>query len=87
MEKYYRNTETIDGEIDDNQVIMHIGRGKYLGLNSVGKRIWSLIEEPKTFEEILPALLLEYNISAEQCAKEVRTFLDKGVEFDIILKK
>ena len=87
MEKYCRNTEIIDGEIDDNQVMMHIGRGKYFGLNSVGKRIWTLMEEPKTFEEITTALLLEYNISADQCRKEVGAFLEKGVEFDIIVKK
>lgn len=87
MEKYYRNTDIIDGEIDDNQVMMHIGRGKYFGLNSVGKRIWTLIEEPKTIEEITEALLLEYLISPDQCKTEVTTFLEKGIECDIIVKK
>ena len=33
MEKYQRNTQVIDGTIDSSQVIMHVERGKYFGLN------------------------------------------------------
>jgi len=87
MEKYSRTQSIIDGELDNHQVIMHIERGKYFGLNPVGKRIWTLIEEPKTFEEITSALILEYNISPDQCKTEVREFLDKGVECDIIVRQ
>ena len=52
MEKYQRNTQVIDGTIDSSQVIMHVERGKYFGLNPIGKRIWELIEKPKNIEEI-----------------------------------
>lgn len=47
MEKYGRNPNIIDGELQDNQVMMHIEKGKYFGLNPIGKRIWELIAEPK----------------------------------------
>lgn len=87
MEKYYRNTQVIDGTIDNCQVIMHIERGKYFGLNPIGKRIWEYIEEPKSIEEITATLLSEYNISPDQCKVEVQEFMDKGVECDIIVKQ
>jgi hypothetical protein len=84
MEKYNRNEQIIDGELDDNQVMMHIEKGKYFGLNPVGKRIWELIEQPRSFKEITAILLSEFNVSEEQCKQEVNEFLEKCIKFDIL---
>lgn len=86
MKKYSRNEQIIDGELDDNQVMMHLEKGKYFGLDPVAKRIWELIEEPKSIEEITAILLEEFAVSTEQCNEEVQSFLDKAIEFDIIKK-
>lgn len=86
MEKYYRNLKIVDGELDDNQVMMHLEKGKYFGLNKVGKRIWELVEQPKSLDEIIVALLSEYNVSEEQCQQEVKSFLKNAVDNEIILK-
>jgi hypothetical protein len=84
MERYCRNNQIIDGELDNNQVMMHLDKGKYFGLNPVGKRIWEIIEEPKSFLEITDILLAEFNVTPEQCSTEVNSFLEKAVKFDII---
>ena len=86
MEKYSRNQQIIDGELDNNQVMMHLEKGKYFGLNPVGKRIWELIENPKSFSEIIQCLLSEFNVTEEQCTREVQDFLDKAITNDIITK-
>lgn len=86
MEKYSRNEQIIDGELDDNQVMMHLDKGKYFGLDPVAKRIWELIEEPKNIGEITAILLEEFEVTPEQCNEEVQSFLDKAIEFDIIKK-
>ncbi len=86
MEKYSRNEQIIDGELDDNQVMMHLEKGKYFGLNPVGKRIWQLIEQPKSFQEIKTVLLEEFEVSEAQCVQEAQAFLDKAVQYDIIVK-
>lgn len=87
MEKYSRNKQIIDGELDNEQVMLHIEKGKYLGLNPVGKRIWELIEQPRSFTELTGILLAEYKVTEEQCIQEVQTFLDKAVKFDIVIKR
>ena len=84
MERYCRNEQIIDGELDNNQVMMHLDKGKYFGLNPVAKRIWDIIEEPKSFEDICSVLLAEFNVTPEQCKEEVNSFLEKAVKFDII---
>jgi len=86
MEIYSRNQQIIDGELDGNQVMMHIEKGKYFGLTPVGKSIWDLIEQPKSFDEIIDALLSEYDITREKCEQDVRPFLDKTVQYNIIIK-
>lgn len=87
MEKYSRSSNVIDGELDDNQVMMHLEKGKYFGLNPVGKRIWEFIEEPKSFSEIVKQLLLEFDVPEEQCKAEVKNFLDKAISCDIVTKE
>jgi hypothetical protein len=86
MEKYTRNEQIIDGELDDNQVMMHLDKGKYYGLDSIGKRIWELIEEPKSIQEITSVLLKEFEVSPEQCNLDVHDFLEKTIHLDIIKK-
>jgi hypothetical protein len=86
MEKYCRNEQIIDGELDNNQIMMHLEKGKYFGLNPVGKRIWELIEQPKSFQEISAVLLSEFEVVEAQCYQEAQAFLDKAVQYDIIKK-
>jgi len=86
MEKYSRNQQIIDGELDNNQVMMHLEKGKYFGLNPVGKRIWELIVQPKSFSEIIQHLLSEFDVTEEQCTREVKDFLDKAIASDIVTK-
>ena len=87
MEKYYRNQQIIDGELDNNQVMMHLDKGKYYGLNPVGKRIWELLETPCSFEEIIEILLGEFSVNRDICISEVQDFLDKSIKYDIIKKR
>ncbi len=86
IEKYYRNRQIIDGELDDNQVMMHLDNGKYFGLNPVGKRIWALLDQPKSFEEIIGALLTDFEVEENLCRKEVLEFLDKALNYEIVQK-
>ncbi len=86
MEKYYRNQNIIDGELDNHQVMMHLEKGKYFGLNPIGKRIWELLVAPHSFQEIIDVLLAEYNVSTDVCIKEVKAFMEKATQWGVIEK-
>ena len=64
--------------------MMHIEKGKYFGLNPVGKRIWDMLEEPKSFSEITQRLLSDFDVTEEQCTREVKDFLKKAIDYDIV---
>ncbi|MEI6137646.1 MAG: PqqD family protein [Mariniphaga sp.] len=87
MDKYFRNNEILDGNLEENLVMMDIQKGKYFSLNPVGKRIWEMIEQPKSFDEITDLLQSEFEVTLEQCRSEVIEFLAKMEKSGIIKKE
>lgn len=61
--------------VGDELVMMSPAEGLYLGLTSVGARIWELIEVPAALDDVCARLLDEYDITPEVCRAEVETFL------------
>jgi Coenzyme PQQ synthesis protein D (PqqD). len=86
MAKFIRNQQIINSELEDNLVMMHIDKGKYYGLNQIGKRIWELLDKPKDAEEITSILLKEFNVSQERCMSDVESFMQQALKCDIIRK-
>ncbi len=63
--------------------ILDLKAGVYYGLDAVGARIWSLIQEPRTVNEIRNILLEEYEVEPEQCERDLlallRRLADEGL--------
>ena len=70
-----QNKETLSSAIDDELVLLSIINSKYYGMDSVGKRIWSLLSEPITISDMIAALTKEYDIPTAECEKDVLSFL------------
>lgn len=64
-------------EVGDETVIMSVADGVYYGLNAVGARIWALIQRPQTVRAVQDALLAEYEVAPDVCARELRTLLQQ----------
>lgn len=73
----YKNKEIDDVDLDGEKVMMDLEKGRYFMMNQVGSRIWELIENPLEVNEIVNALLQEYDVSRDTCEKEVMNFLNK----------
>jgi hypothetical protein len=56
-------------------VILNVQDGVYYGLNAVGARIWSLLEEPRMVSQIHETLLDEYEIDPHVCESQLLTLL------------
>lgn len=75
------DTTDLNGDI----VMMDLEKGKYFSLNGVGSRIWTLVEEPVQVGKVVDSLLEEYDISRDECEKNVLEFLDKLESEQIIV--
>ena len=71
-------------EVDGESVILDLEEGVYYGLNPVGARIWSEIQEPTAVEEITAAITAEYDVDSEQCREDVISLLQDLHENDLI---
>jgi hypothetical protein len=57
--------------------ILDLKAGVYYGLDAVGARIWSLIQEPRTVNEIRDILLEEYEVEPERCERDLLVLLQR----------
>jgi hypothetical protein len=58
-------------------LILQTASGVYYGLDEVGKRVWSLMNEPKRVGEIRDALLAEYETDRKTCTGDLLALLEK----------
>ncbi len=66
--------------MDGETVMMSIENGEYFGLNTVGSRMWELIENPIKVDALIELLLDEFDVSSEQCEMETMEFLNHLLE-------
>jgi hypothetical protein len=79
-----RNPDLIWTDMDGETVMMSLERGEYLGLGGVGSRIWELLAEPVTPEEICTRLTSEFDVDADTCKANVVAFLGELLESQVI---
>lgn len=73
----------VSANMSGQAVILNTQVGEYYGLDEVGTRIWELIQQPASFEQIQSVLMQEYEVGADQCEADLRdllkALLDKGL--------
>ncbi len=72
-------------KVGDEIVLLTVESGKYFKVDSIGSRIWELIKEPSTIDNVCNQLLEEYDVSREQCLEEMIPFLEKLKEDNLLL--
>lgn len=77
QEKFVRNFDVVDADIDEDKILMDMETENYFGLNPVAKRIWELLAEPLWVDDLIDSLIQEYEVSEGQCRSDVQVFLDE----------
>ena len=72
-----RNEEPVAVEADRAVVMMSVEQGMYFGLEGTGPRIWALLAQPRSVEELCEQLMNEFDVDPAVCRREVDTFLQK----------
>lgn len=75
--KVVRTAEILSSSVHEELVMFDVEAGKYYGLNEMAATIWRILETPITVESICEGLLEAFDVSPEQCRKEVLVFLSK----------
>lgn len=62
-------------DLDGEGVILDMGSGKYFGLNSVGARIWQLVEQHGGLRLVLDDLCREYDAAPDVLERDLLKLL------------
>jgi hypothetical protein len=71
-----RSEEPVAVEVDRTVVMMSVDQGMYFGLEGVGPRVWSLLEQPRSVRQLCEALISEFEVAPDVCRHEVGNFLE-----------
>jgi Coenzyme PQQ synthesis protein D (PqqD) len=83
--KYKLSNDQISTTMGGESVILNHKKGEYYTLNEVGSNIWdSLKTGPKSIEELVAAVLEEYEISPEECRKDIQSIINELLEEKLI---
>lgn len=76
--------DQISADVGGEAVILNLKTGAYHGLDPVGARIWNLLAESTTVNDILDALLKEYEVEPDRCFRELLALLQQLAESGLI---
>ena len=74
-----RRPRVVWRELGGEAVLLDLDGELYFGLDEVGTRVWTLIEEPRPLGEIHAVLLAEYAVGAEELWRDLRELAERLV--------
>jgi hypothetical protein len=69
---------------EDGLILLDVDGGLVLAANAVGARIWQLIEQHRTHDQIARQLADEFAISLERASRDVRAFVASLVDRGLV---
>src|SRR2546425_7350428 len=67
--------DQVSSDLGGEAAILQLTSGVYYGLNSVGARIWALLQQPRTVGDIRDTLLAEYDVTPERLERDLLALL------------
>ena len=70
-------TEQVSCPLGDESAILNRKNSVYYGVNPVGARVWSLLQQPRSVTELRDTLLDEYEVGPDRCERDLFDLLEK----------
>jgi hypothetical protein len=70
-------SEQVSCPLGEESAILNLKNSMYYGMNPVGTRIWTLLKEPRSVEQLRDALLNEYDVDVALCERDLLDLLGK----------
>ncbi len=72
-------------DLEGEGVVLHLGTRRYFTVSESGLHVLNALESPRTFEELVHALLEIYEASAIKVRGDVHEFLERCVHAKLLL--
>ena len=71
------STDQVSCDLAGEAAILNLKNSVYYGLDTVGARVWTLVQEPITVGAVRDAMLREYDVEPERCERDLIDLLQK----------
>jgi hypothetical protein len=72
-----RAADLLSTRVDEDIIILNMQTDNYVALDEVGRRIWDLLETPRSVDELCQQLNQEFSGDPEQIRADVLAFLNE----------
>jgi Coenzyme PQQ synthesis protein D (PqqD) len=69
--------DVVSRDLEGEAVILNLESGTYFGLNSVGTRIWSLLQEQASLRRTFELLQQEYDVEPERLKADILRLVEE----------
>jgi hypothetical protein len=84
--RYRRHADLRLTELEGEGVVLHLGNRRYFSVNETGLTILQALVVPRTFDELVAALLDEYEVTEAEAVESAREFLDRCEQSDLLIE-
>ena len=75
---------TLHRELQGEGVLLQLDTGEYFGLDPVGQRIWSLINEHGDLHAVLAHLLEEFDVDPDTMTRDLNTLVTELIDHRLV---
>lgn len=82
--RYLRHADSRLTELAGEGVVLHLGQRRYFTVNETGLTILNALDKPRTFEELVAAILNEFDVERNVAEETTRAFLDHCLSTKVV---
>ena len=79
-----QSQDQVSCNLDNEIVLLNIDNGDYYNFDDITSEIWSQIPKPTPISSLVSSLRSNYNVSQENCERDVLLLLSKLVEDGLV---
>ena len=76
--------DVISRNLQGESVLLNLKTGTYYGLDLIGSKTWQFIEKHQSLQKVHDLLIKEFDVTEEQCAKDLLGFVSSLHEKKLI---
>lgn len=82
---FRRSDGVVEAVVDGERILLAPADGRCHSLNGTASRVWSLLESPTAADDMVSVLVAEFDVTPEQCAREVDALLDGMLQAGVVV--
>lgn len=76
--------DQVSCDLQGEAAILNLRSGVYYGLDPVGARIWGLLQEPRSVDELRETLVREFEVEPTRCEADLLALLERLLDAGLI---